>query len=467
MSWTFLRRIFDFSASLELAVFLLLSLSIVLATGTVIESKYGLFIAQQMIYQSPWNQGFLWLLLINVTAAAFSRWPWKKHHIGFLITHLGIIVLLLGSFVTQRTGIDGQVVLGVGETSRQIILEENYLNVFKAVPGKNYELVFSKEIPWNALRPFKSKVEYVQNDQSKISINNYYDKAKRELDLIDLGEGQKGFPGIKFSLRGSRANITEFLFLQEQMAAKDLGPAQIRIGKELPHGQKLEKPTIFVKVVNKKLSLFSSDKSNPNQLRSLGALKTGSCVSLRLMDFEFCLDKFSANSQPKASYQKLDAGDLGAGEGVAALEVNLFDQSLWLEVGASGQIASKDAIYYVQFVKRHEDMGFELSLKEFKVGYYPGTQRAMSYSSRVGMAEGEEYTISMNDPLHRNGFTFYQSSYETDETGKPILSVLSVNKDPGRATKYLGSLMIVLGILSMFYFKPMYSGKNKWLMRKQ
>jgi cytochrome c biogenesis protein ResB len=59
----------------------------------------------------------------------------------------------------------------------------------------------------------------------------------------------------------------------------------------------------------------------------------------------------------------------------------------------------------------------------------------------------------MNEPLKHNGFTFYQASFQENQTGEATTSILSVNKDPGRWIKYLGSFLIVLGTIVMFYFK--------------
>ena len=88
---------------------------------------------------------------------------------------------------------------------------------------------------------------------------------------------------------------------------------------------------------------------------------------------------------------------------------------------------------------------------------YQGTMRAASYESDVQVKQngvsGEKTTISMNEPLKYNGFTFYQSSFQQDDFGRPTMSILSVNRDPGRPWKYLGSLLIVLGAIHLFYFK--------------
>jgi hypothetical protein len=60
--------------------------------------------------------------------------------------------------------------------------------------------------------------------------------------------------------------------------------------------------------------------------------------------------------------------------------------------------------------------------------------------------------ISMNRPLAYGRFKFYQSGFKQNNPGSEV-SVLAVAFDPGRTLKYAGSLMICLGIGSMFYMR--------------
>ncbi|MRU29844.1 hypothetical protein FGW84_00655, partial [Xylella fastidiosa subsp. multiplex] len=75
-----------------------------------------------------------------------SRLPWRRHHIGFLVTHLGIITLLLGSWITQRAGVDGTIVLAPGESGRAARIDENMLYVFRAVTGRAYSNVLAERL---------------------------------------------------------------------------------------------------------------------------------------------------------------------------------------------------------------------------------------------------------------------------------------------------------------------------------
>ena len=77
--------------------------------------------ARAYIYGAPWFNIWLLLLALNLTASALSRMPWKRHHTGFLITHLGIIILLIGSFIGHVFGIEGTMTLFKGEPPRNML----------------------------------------------------------------------------------------------------------------------------------------------------------------------------------------------------------------------------------------------------------------------------------------------------------------------------------------------------------
>ena len=103
-----LRRVYGFLASLRLAVLLIVALVVVLAWATVIEQRYGGKAAWFGIYGTWWFSGLLLLLGVNVLAAALVRFPWRRHQTGFVITHLGILVLLAGCLLSRLGGIDAQ-----------------------------------------------------------------------------------------------------------------------------------------------------------------------------------------------------------------------------------------------------------------------------------------------------------------------------------------------------------------------
>lgn len=107
-------------ASLILAVVLLLLLAAVLAWATFLERDYGTEAVHFAVYDSWWLAALLGLLGINVLCAALIRFPWRRYQTGFLITHAGILVLLVGCIYSAASGIDAQLPLfegGIGHTA--------------------------------------------------------------------------------------------------------------------------------------------------------------------------------------------------------------------------------------------------------------------------------------------------------------------------------------------------------------
>ncbi len=111
------RRLVLVIASLQFAASILLILAAVLAIATIVEWQYGSEVSQFGFYRAWWFQLLVVLLGLSVLFSALVRFPWKRHHTGFLITHFGIIVLLIGALVSAWHGIDAQLPVFEGQTA--------------------------------------------------------------------------------------------------------------------------------------------------------------------------------------------------------------------------------------------------------------------------------------------------------------------------------------------------------------
>jgi hypothetical protein len=124
------NSIFEFFASLKLAVVLLAVLIVAAIAGTIYESSFDAKVARAYVYGAPWFNLWLVLLGANLACSAFSRWPWRKHHLAFLITHLGIITLLIGSLIGRMGGVEGTITLFKGEPpTNRLLVNERQLRV--------------------------------------------------------------------------------------------------------------------------------------------------------------------------------------------------------------------------------------------------------------------------------------------------------------------------------------------------
>ncbi len=115
--------VFRFLASLKLAVILMINLAVVLAYGTVYESINGPQAVALDIYQSKWFALLMALLGVNILCAALIRFPWKRRQTGFVITHAGLIILLIGSFLSIKMTDEGDVYIDEGKGSHTYVRE--------------------------------------------------------------------------------------------------------------------------------------------------------------------------------------------------------------------------------------------------------------------------------------------------------------------------------------------------------
>jgi len=178
-----------------------------------------------------------------------------------------------------------------------------------------------------------------------------------------------------------------------------------------------------------------------------------------------------------------------------------------IDLGGGEEILTRYDLAQYSLKDHH---GFALTLKQFDEGQDPGAEHAASYSSVVTIralsdtersealaravetesqareriaasgagrwlppalvgllratprpppqVAGQEALITMNQPLTLGGATLYQTSFfpETDDNGQPTgrqVSVFTVAADPGRWCKYIGSGLLVGGILLMYLMR--------------
>src|SRR5438309_12101568 len=148
--------VFKFFASLKLAVVLLAVLIVGAIAGTIWESSFDAKVARAYVYRAPWFNLWLVLLGANLIVSALSRWPWRKHHVAFLITHLGIITLLTGSLIGRTFGIEGTITLFKGEPpSNRLLVDQHQLRVrdsdgvVKGYPAEFIHRPPTPEKPWD------------------------------------------------------------------------------------------------------------------------------------------------------------------------------------------------------------------------------------------------------------------------------------------------------------------------------
>jgi hypothetical protein len=255
--------IFKYISSVRLAVPLMLILGGLVAYGTIVESNYNAEYASMAIYKTGWFGLLIILLWINIFAATISRIPFKLHHTGFVITHIGLLTLLIGGYLTNTEGIDGQLIIPENQSSSTVILPH-------LMVGYQFEGSPSPQI----IKFKKTISEQDQDDLSSINglighlfeVKKYIPFAKVENSYIESKNPQDQAVAISFILKSNFFNVTEWLHSDKKTEMK-MGPALLRVVKTDDINRPLM-PDSKTKSTSKKRQINSEPKTQPRSSAS-------------------------------------------------------------------------------------------------------------------------------------------------------------------------------------------------------
>ena len=223
--------IFQWIASLQLAIVLMVFLGCVLAEATFLEKSKGMDYVQWYVYHSSWFVALLGFLALNILAATLIRYPWGFSRIGFLLTHIGILMILAGALRTFLYGVEGAIAFTEGEIVRQYIVPKedkivaarqnqsgdrgNMASVWTFVPGP---------LGWTENETLDLKSE----NGIWLKILRYYPFAQLEKKWLP-DESKAGNAAIEFAVLSSDGRIMDRDWLSADMinGARKLGPSDL------------------------------------------------------------------------------------------------------------------------------------------------------------------------------------------------------------------------------------------------
>jgi len=465
-SWV--RGIYRLLISLQLAVVLLILLSLSLVVATTLESRYDTATAQYFVYRAPWFAGLLLGLGINILSVALSRWPWKRRQIPFLMAHLGILLVLSGSWITRVKGLDGM--LRIQEKDQASIVEVDEPQIVLQGAKETRVIPLAWRPPFVLFRPIHLPnglvvEEFLSRADPQFSfVNNTSEQARPALQLkFSTKRAMGGMPAMAAS---------QSLWVwdgADEWRQSDAGPAKIQLGGARPT---VPGPWIWMNFSEKSGLEFEATSLRQEVSRGripLSDLQRGGAIldpGWKAVQIE--IQQFVSRAVPLVEYVPAKL-QFGAKAPPSAIRIraprradNQPGESLWLGMGDRAAFETGSEKIQITYGPKRYLLPFALRLEQFLLERYPGSMQPASFSSKISVDRPGESPlstiISMNEPLEWKGFTFYQSSYE-ESPGRPTASIFSVNQDPGRPWKYLGSLILVLGIIFFYVARAQKSNK--------
>lgn len=183
--------IIAFLISLKLTVVCLFLLAVLVLLGTIDQVEYGLYLAQQRYFNSWFVPGLyivpgarlvIWVLFINLVSVLCLRFRYRWSNLGLILSHTGLIVLMLSAFMTLHFSEESFVQLKEAEQSN---VASDYMLWELAVWKDGQQWIFKEKD--------LSIGNFVELDAHKIYISTKYLNA-RYFDTPFAGRVLKNLP---------------------------------------------------------------------------------------------------------------------------------------------------------------------------------------------------------------------------------------------------------------------------------
>ncbi len=178
-------RLFHFLGSVYFAIILIASVALIVIVGTFLESMTESHrFAAHFTYGNPVFVALLWGFFINILFSALRRWPFKIKHIPFLITHWGLLMILLGVLVKNYYGLQGNMLILEGTGTHSVLLPDTYHLAFETKDRPTHSL----SLPIKKTTFGKFITTLTDTPHLKVNLKEYYPHAEEKYESWIKGD---------------------------------------------------------------------------------------------------------------------------------------------------------------------------------------------------------------------------------------------------------------------------------------
>jgi hypothetical protein len=445
------RRLFDLLASLRVGVVAMVVLAVACAAATFYESVHGTAAAQRAFYATGWFTFVLSLLGVNILLSMLKRYPWRRHQAGFVMAHVGIVMLLVGSLVSVHRGVDGSLALYQGERSDRMTTAGKTVT---AALDHGAATLVAEDIESRPPSPDRPRRAAVAG--ASLVLDDYAPHVEVHESIAD---GEQGPPAVHYVLAGSFGEQHGWLVAGGEQARADFGPLLLTLveaGSSAGVAKALRgrgaNEIAFVQTPEGTLR-YALVRAQGGA--TSGAVEVGKAQETPWMGMTVTVERALRHAVPVRDVRPA-APPAKESRRRPAVRAHVDGGAPeWIPYGETAHLGGERHLD-VSFGDAQASLPFAVTLLRFKSDKYPGSNMPATYESRVRVddpAQGaSEHVIAMNRPLHYAGYTFFQASYIP---GEPMGSVLSVSRSPGLPLVYAGTALVTLGIAWMVYLRPL------------
>ena len=461
--------VFRFFASLRLAVILLSVLIVMSIVGTLAESKFDADTARTWIYEAPWFHLWLLFLAANLTCSAFMRWPWKKYHTGFLLTHLGIITVMIGAVVGQIWGIEGTMTLFKGgEPDNKLVLQTRQITV----RDPDAQRAVMIELGRQPLRVREGRPLDLWTTPGGWKLQAVADSPRLVADFRPT-TAPAGKPAVLLRLQTKAMNQN----VEQWLLAGDRNHNRLDLGLITVDLATPDAPAPPTGAPNRAVLVAQTDGSLQLDLFAAGSRVTSAPLAADQPvitgwnDWTIEAREILPSAQPGFHFEPLPKGEpIPPGQALLdgiLVRATKADRTVEQWVGAGWRVSLPTGTFPLEVAYGWEvaDLPFGLVLENFTVERNEGTDEPASFRSDLAMVlpDGQvdgTGSCSMNQPANYpqalwrslTGLTYKisQASWNPNDLSQSSVQIL---RDPGWLGKWVGSLILCAGLVTMFIFR--------------
>jgi len=452
-----MKKFFDVYFSMLTSVVLLVIFGGSIAYATFAESSTGTEYARDIVYNAKWFEVLMVLLIINLVGNVFRYRIVNRRKFSILLFHLAFILILIGAGVTRYFGSEGIMHIRQGETSNEISSDKSSVGIVAEYKGDRVEKTTEATFSENGSNNFSETLTIAGKT---ITVENEL-FVPNSIEAIVPDE--QGEPALSLFVMNSQNRGQDFILLNgETNEFEDVSFA---------FGDSTKQANITFTLLNNELyfkttmpvSTMSMMGKSENMLMPGMAYLAEQKTIYKTENVIFVLKTYMAKAKKNLTQLTPDMNKAGIiKEGKDAIIFKISDGNLTKrvnvlsgdnEISQPATCQLNDVKVSVSYGMLKHKLPFSITLREFQLERYAGSNSPSSYASEITVTDTElkterPFRIYMNNILNYRGYRFFQSSYDQDEKG----TVLSVNHDYwGTLITYAGYFLMMLGmILTMF-----------------
>lgn len=263
-TWS-LTRLLRFLGKVQFTMVLLLGGAGIMTLGTIIESRGSREIAWSAIYGTAWFDLFLFLIGVNLVIAVVNRIPIRRHQWPFVVTHVAIVVLLAGAWISHTYGYEGRLVVYEGEEESRLLMDASEIRIRWLGGGSaSGEREVAFPLPRSG-RISGRTLQEAGGGVPGIRIAEYFPDGTV---WSELREGPAGRPpGIEFLLTSGQQHVQAWLIAGDPgLSRRDLGPVEVEF-RRTPPGEMPASPLDAGGITGANLHVSPSDGSESVYIR--------------------------------------------------------------------------------------------------------------------------------------------------------------------------------------------------------